>query len=55
MNMTPEMTKLLEEAKFAIEETRAQYGFGSDDPNDIQPPSWLAELEAAVEAVENAQ
>ena len=49
------MTKLLEEAKFAIEETRAQYGFGSDDPNDIQPPSWLAELEAAVEAVENAQ
>jgi|GEM_PF-4675915 len=55
MNMTPEITKLFEEAKFAIEEMRAQYGFGTEDPNDIQPPTWLSELEAAVEAVENAQ
>jgi hypothetical protein len=53
--MTQEMTRLLEEAKMAVEESRAVYGYGTDDPNDIQPPSWLAELEAAVEAVENAQ
>ena len=53
--MTPEITKLLEEAKFAVEESRAQYGYGSDDPDDVQPPTWLAELEAAIEAVEQAQ
>lgn len=39
----------------ACEEMRAQYGYGTDDPNDIQPPSWLAELEAAIEEVENMQ
>lgn len=53
--MTQEMEKLLEWAKFAVEEERARFGYGSDDPNDIQPPTWLAELEIAINEVEMAQ
>ena len=43
--------KLLEWARFAAEETRARVGHKDDDPETLTP-SWLPELEAAIETVE---
>lgn len=41
--------KLLYWAKFACEEEQAHY----DKHDDIDPPTWLAELRAACDAVED--
>jgi len=51
--MTPEIEQLITWAKTACEEERARVGFDPDE--DTLVPSWLPELEAAVEAVEMAQ
>jgi hypothetical protein len=51
--MTPEIEQLITWAKTACEEERARVGFDPDE--DTLVPSWLTELEAAVEAVEMAQ
>lgn len=57
MNYNPEIQKLIEWAKFTVEETRAQVGFpdGSDPEEYSRVPSWLPELEAAIETVEASQ
>lgn len=44
---------LLTWAKFCVEEERARVGFDPDE--DTLVPSWLPELEAAIEAYEAAQ
>jgi len=51
--MTPELEQLMTWAKTACEETRAKVGW--DDDADTIVPSWLPELEAAIEAVEVQQ
>ncbi len=57
MNHTPEIEKLIEWAKFAVEEERARVGFPDEsDPEEYsRVPSWLPELEAAIENVEASQ
>lgn len=52
--MNPELENLLTWAKTACEETRASVGYNDDDPEKLTP-SWLPELEAAINAVEIAQ
>lgn len=51
--MTSEIEQLITWAKTACEEERARVGFDPDE--DTLVPSWLPELEAAVEAVEMSQ
>lgn len=47
-----DLLNLLDWAKHACEETRAFYGH---DDGDFPPPSWLAELEDAVQRIEHHQ
>jgi hypothetical protein len=53
--MTSEIEELITAAKTACEEMRAEIGYGGADdaPGSIEP-SWLTELERAVEASEEA-
>lgn len=49
--MKQEIKNIIEWATMACEETRAIYD-KSDDPYE-QPPSWVPELEAALEKADN--
>jgi len=51
--MTQEIENLIMWAKMTCQETRAKIGYGCEDEDLV--PSWLPELENAIDDVEMAQ